>query len=97
MAITSSAGARGLYLGVINAVLILLLGYAFMTARSTVNDRFATMESAAQRAQQTQSETDKKITNLASDFEQINKRVGVTHDELAQARQTAQFMKRQQE
>src|SRR5439155_15643597 len=35
--------------------------------------------------------------NLASDFDLINKRVGVTADELNQARQAAQTLKRQQE
>jgi len=40
---------------------------------------------------------DKKTTDVASDVELINKRVGVTSDELVRARETAQILKRQQE
>jgi hypothetical protein len=39
----------------------------------------------------------KKTDDLASDFHVIHKRVGVTADELNQARQAAQALKRQQE
>src|SRR5205814_10276520 len=40
---------------------------------------------------------DKRTTDVASDVELINKRVGVTSDELVRARETAQILKRQQE
>jgi hypothetical protein len=91
----SSSGTRFLLLGIVlNIVLILALGYGLVSSRTAINDRFSSLESAAQQAQL---ETDKKITNLASDFDQINKRVGVTSGDLERARQTAQLMKRQQE
>jgi hypothetical protein len=93
-----STGSKGLKLAIgLNAVLALVLGYGLVTTRSAVNDRFSSMETAAQQAREIQRETDKKIANLSSDFDQINKRVGVTGDQLQQARQTAQLMKRQQD
>src|SRR5262249_42617479 len=68
-----------------------------LATRGAVNDRFSSIESATQQLEEIQTETDKKITNLVSDFEEINKRVGVTNGELERARQSAQLMKRQQE
>src|SRR5262245_50578590 len=93
-----STGSKGLKLAIgLNAVLALVLGYGLVTTRSAVNDRLSSMETAAQQAREIQAETDKKITNWSSDFEQINKRVGVTSDQLQQSRQTSQLMKRQQD
>jgi hypothetical protein len=89
------SSARGLQIGLaLSVALTLVLAWGLVSTRSAVDDRFATLESAAQQAQ---SETDKKVTNLASDFEQVNNRVGVTADELDQARQTAQLTKKQQD
>jgi hypothetical protein len=93
-----SAGSIGLKVAIgLNAVLLLALGYGFVTTRTAIDNRFSSVETAAQHARDTQTETDKKITNLSSDFDQINKRVGITNDQLQQARQTAQLMKRQQD
>jgi hypothetical protein len=90
-----SSETRLLQVGIVlNIVLMLALGYGLVSTRTAVNDRFSSLESAAQQARL---ETDNKITNLASDFDQINKRVGVTTDDLERARQSAQLMKRQQE
>jgi chromosome segregation ATPase len=94
----SSSGTAVLKGGIaFSIVLIAALGYGLISTRNAVNDRFSSLESAAKQMQQAQSETDKKITDLASDFEQINKRVGVTSSELDKARQTAQVIKHQQE
>jgi hypothetical protein len=65
--------------------------------KSTMTDRIATVESATEQTQQTQSDTEKKLTDLSSDIELINQRVGVTSNELKQARDTAQVLRRQQE
>jgi chromosome segregation ATPase len=93
-----STGSIGLKVAIsLNAVLLLALGYGFVTTRSAIDSRFSSVEATAQQARETQTETDKKITNLSSDFEQINKRVGITSDQLLQARQSAQLMKRQQD
>jgi hypothetical protein len=81
----------------LNIALLLVLGYGLLATRSGVNDRFSSLESAAHQAEEAQSETDKKLTNLAADFEVMNKRVGVTAGELERARQSAQLLKRQQE
>jgi hypothetical protein len=90
--------SRGLQLAaVLNIVLILVVAWGLVSTRNAVNDRFDALQTATQHAQQAQSETDKKITDLTSDFEQINKRVGVTSGQLDQARKSAQLMKRQQE
>jgi hypothetical protein len=62
--------------------------------KGTLADRITAVDSATQQAQ---SETDKKLTDLSSDMGLINKRVGVTSDELTRARETAQNLKRQQE
>jgi len=94
----TSSGNRGLQLAIgLNLVLLLVLGYGFITTREAVNDRFSHFETAAHQAQEVQADTDKKITNLASDFDQINNRVGVTSGELERARQAAQLIKRQQD
>lgn len=98
MADNTSSGVRVLQVGLIlSVILILALGYGLATTRSAVNDRFTSLESVAHQMQQAQADIDKKLTNLGSDFDQINKRVGITSGELERARQTAQLMKRQQD
>jgi len=81
-------------LAAINLVLVLALGYALFSMKGTVANRIATVESTTQQAQ---TKTQKKMTDLASDIELINKRVGVTSTELNHARETAQTLRRQQE
>ena len=81
-------------LAAINLVLVLALGYGLYSMKGTLADRIATVESTTQQAQ---SKMDKKMTDLFSDVELINKRVGVTTTELVHARDTAQALKRQQE
>lgn len=77
-----------------NLVLVLGLGYGLYSMKGTLADRIAAVESTTRKAQ---SQTDKKLTDLSSDVEQMNKRVGVTSTELSHARETAQILKRQQE
>jgi archaellum component FlaC len=77
-----------------NLALVLALGYGLYSMKGTLADRISAVESATQQAQ---SENEKKWTDLSSDVELINKRVGVTSDELTRARDTAQNLKRQQE
>jgi hypothetical protein len=81
-------------LAAINLVLVLALGYALFSMKGTLADRIATVESTTQQAQ---TKNQKKMTDLASDVEIINKRVGVTSTELTRARETAQTLRRQQE
>src|SRR5215813_10033456 len=78
----------------INLVLILALGYGLFSMKGNLADRMAGLESSTQQAQ---SKTERKLTDLSSDVELINKRVGVTTAELSQARETAQNLRRQQE
>ena len=81
-------------LAAINLVLVLALGYGLFSMKGTLADRIATVESTTQQAQ---TKTQKKMTDLASDVELINKRVGVTSTELNHAREVAQTLRRQQE
>jgi hypothetical protein len=81
-------------LAAINLVLVLALGYALFSMKGTLAGRIATVESTTQQAQ---TKNQKKMTDLASDVEIINKRVGVTSTELTRARETAQTLRRQQE
>src|SRR5438552_3935392 len=81
-------------LAAMNLALVLALGYGLISVKSNLAERIASVESTNQ---QTQSQADKKLTDLTSDVHQINKRVGVTSDELTSARETAQTLKRQQE
>src|SRR5262245_58530201 len=77
-----------------NLVLVLALGYGLFSSKTTISDRMEALESAAQ---ETQAQTDKKLTDLMSDVALINKRVGVTATELTQSREIAQSLRRQQE
>jgi hypothetical protein len=78
----------------VNLVLLLGLGYGLFSTKGTLGDRIAAVESATQQAD---SEASKRMTDLSSDIELINKRVGVTATELTHARDIAQNLKRQQE
>jgi len=78
-------------------VLIVILGFGLFSQRADLSDHTAKLESMSQEIRQAQTEAVKRTDNLASDFDLINKRVGVTADELNQARQAAQSLKRQQE
>ncbi len=81
----------------INTALILFLGFEQFSQRADLGDHIAKLESAGQAMKQVQAETVKKTDDLSSDFEVINKRIGVTANELNQARKTAQALKLQQE
>jgi hypothetical protein len=80
-----------------NSALILLLGFSLFSQRADLRDHIAKLELMSQEIGQAQAEAVKKTDDLASDFDLINKRVGVTADELNKARQAAQTLKRQQE
>jgi hypothetical protein len=81
-------------LAAINLVLVVALGYGLYSVNGTLVNRIDTVNSTTQDAI---AKADKKTTDVASDVELINKRVGVTSDELVRARETAQMLKRQQE
>ena len=81
-------------LAAINLILVLALGYGHFSAKGSLSDRIAEIEATQQQAQ---SQNEKKMTNLSSDVELINERVGVTATELNRARESAQALKRQQE
>lgn len=91
-----------------NTVLILFLGYGQFSQRADLGDHIAKLEAANQEMSQAQAEAMKRMEDLSSDFmkktedissdlQVINKRVGVTANELNQARQTAQALKREQD
>src|SRR5215510_1551561 len=90
-----SFGGRWIHaLLIANLALVLGFGLASYSAKNAMGDRMAALEAATQQAQ---AEADKKLVNLASDFDLMNKRVGVTASELTQARSAAQALKQQQE
>jgi len=74
-------------LAAINLVLVLALGYALFSMKGTLADRIATVESTTQQAQ---TKAQKKMTDLTSDIELINRRGGVTSAELNHAREVSQ-------
>ena len=82
---------------VTNSVLIVILGFGLFSQRADLGDHTARLESMSQEIRQARTDTVERTDSLASDFDLINKRVGVTADELNQARQAAQTLKRQQE
>jgi chromosome segregation ATPase len=80
-----------------NLALASILGYGLYSVngtQQTLDERIAALEKTTQKAQ---ADSDKKLTNLNSDFDLMNKRVGVTATELTRARETAQALKHQQE
>jgi len=77
-----------------NLALVLGFGYVSNSANNAIGDRISALETSAQQAQ---AENEKKLVNLSSDIDLINKRVGVTATELTQARSAAQALKVQQE
>jgi hypothetical protein len=80
-----------------NLALASILGYGLYSVngtQKTLDERIAALEKTTQKAQ---AESDKKLTNLNSDFDLMNKRVGVTSTELTRAREAAQALKHQQE
>ena len=84
-----------------NTALILFLGFEQYSQRADVGDHIAKLSAANQEMKQAQvqaqAEIVKKTDDLSSDLQVLNKRVGVTANELVQARQTAQALKRDQE
>jgi hypothetical protein len=84
-------------LAVINLVLVLALGYAHLSTKGSMGERIDSVESSTQKAQTAAEKNEKKMTDLSSDVELINKRVGVTATELGRAREASQVLKRQQE
>jgi len=82
---------------VANTVLILVLGFQIFSQRADLGNHISRLESTSEEIRQIQSETAKRTDDLTSDLQLINKRVGVTANELNQARQTAQLLKRQQD
>jgi len=82
---------------VTNSVLIVILGFGLFSQRADLGDHTARLESMSQEIRQARTDVVERTDSLASDFDLINKRVGVTADELNQARHAAQTLKRQQE
>jgi hypothetical protein len=86
---------------VINTALILYLGFQQYSQRADIGDHIAKLESTSQEMKQTQAQAQadivKKTDDISSDLAVLNKRLGVTANELVQARQAAQVLKREQE
>jgi hypothetical protein len=80
-----------------NSVLILLLGVGLSSQRADLRDHMTKLEFMSKEISQAQAQATKTTDDLASDLDLINKRVGVTANELDQARQAAQSLKRQQD
>jgi cell division protein FtsB len=99
--IPSNQAKRGLgwvpFLLLANTALILFLGFQQYSQRTEISDHIAKLEGANQEMKQAQAQSVKKADDLSSDLEVLNKRVGVTANELNQARQVAQALKREQE
>jgi hypothetical protein len=77
-----------------NFILVLALGYGHFSTKETLAGRIAAVEEAALEAQ---AQAERKMTDISSDVETINERVGVTSSELNRAREVAQTLKREQE
>ena len=77
-----------------NFALVLILAFSLYSVRNGLGDEISKLQAMSA---QTQSDTNKKLVNLSSDFDLMNKRVGVTSTELSQARETAQTLRRQHE
>ena len=80
-----------------NSVLILLLGIGLSFQRADLRDHMTKLEFMSKEISQAQAQATKTTDDFASDLDLINKRVGVTANELDQARQAAQSLKRQQD
>ena len=80
-----------------NSVLILLLGVGLSSQRADLRDHMTKLEFMSKEISQAQAQATKTTDDFASDLDLINKRVGVTANELDQARQAAQSLKRQQD
>jgi hypothetical protein len=80
-----------------NVALMLLLGFGLYSLRLGLGNQISKLESTTAQIRQAQARTESKTVDLAADFDLMSKRVGVTADELNQARQVAQALKRQQE
>jgi hypothetical protein len=78
----------------INLALALALGYGLVSTKGTLTERIAAVE---ENSTLVQAGADKKWSEVSSDLEVINKRVGVTTEELEQAREIAARLKQQQE
>src|SRR5262245_35988069 len=81
-------------LAAINLVLVLVLGYGMYSMKGSLVDRINDVQSTSHKAAL---DADKKLTDLSSDVQLINNRVGVTATEMARARDASQLLKRQQE
>jgi chromosome segregation ATPase len=74
--------------------LIGLNGYSLMSMRGRMDQRVASLE---KELQTTHNQDNAKLTQLASDFELITKRMGITTQELQQARDFTEQLKKQNE
>jgi chromosome segregation ATPase len=74
--------------------LIGLQGYGLLSMRGTMDQRVASLE---RQLESTQRQDSAKLTQLASDLEVITHRMGITTQELQQARDLADQLKKQNE
>src|SRR5437667_3318672 len=72
--------------------LIGLQGYGVMSMRGTFEERMGAIE---QQIHSTQNQDNTKISQLASDLDAVEKRMGVTAQELQQSRSVAQQLKQE--
>lgn len=85
----------------INTALIVLLGFGLFSVQSQIRQMDSTnqaqIESVAEEIKHFQTNAETRTSDLESDLDVMAKRLGVTTNELNQARQLTQALKRQQE
>src|SRR5262249_19160952 len=72
--------------------LIALQGYGWMSMRSTVDDRMASVE---QQVQSVRSQDESKISQLSASLDAITQRMGTTSEELKESQALAEKLKQE--
>jgi hypothetical protein len=88
-----------------NLLLVIALGYFFLSMNDTLSDRVARLESSAGHLSERQQESskeessknEKQMADIMSDLGVIKEKIGLTSTELKRARDTAQSLKRRQQ
>jgi hypothetical protein len=95
---------QGLVLGIMNLLLLVVVGYFLFSTNDTLSNRVVKLESSSSHEEQQKESSreesiknQKQMADMMSDLGLIKEKVGVTSTELKRARDTAQSLKRQQE
>jgi len=78
-------------------VAIAAVGYSQYSARTDLQNRIGVLEQQLQKQALKQKDSDANTDNLASDLHTVEKRIGVTAQELAQSRKFAEKLRQDQE